>query len=430
MNEEIHHIKNGSPDKTKFKTMTPIIDADGVLRVGGRLQASELSFEQKHPAILPYHHEVTVLIMRQIHEENMHAGPQALLAITRQKYWPLKGKVLAKSVVDQCILCSRAKPKLLEQVMGNLPKERISANRCFLTTGVDYAGPITIHFNGRGNRKTKVYICVFVCFSTKAVHLEASTDLSTAAFIRCLKRFIARRGIPQKIFSDNATNFKATKNQLTELVALMESDDHKKQVAKYCWDHQIDWKFIPPRSPHFGGLWESAVKSAKHLLTRVLHNHHLVYDELVTALAEIEAILNSRPLSPLSNDPNDLQPLTAGHFLTGAPLRCINDEFVPSTTKQQQWAKIVQIKKEFWKRWTNEYLCELQYKNKWRVGHPNIKIGTLVTIKDQNLPPLMWRFSRITELMNDKDGVVRVVKLKTSTGEFTRVIHELSSDYQ
>lgn len=419
-------LKEDKAHKTRFHNMTPIIDADGILRVGGRLDASGLPFDQRHPIILPYHHEVTVLIMRQLHLENMHAGPQALLAVTRQKYWPMKGKILAKSVVDQCILCAKAKPKLLEQVMGTLPKERVTAARAFTHTGIDYAGPITIHYQGRGSKTTKAYICVFVCFATKAVHLEAAIDQSTASFLCCLKRFISRRGAVKTIFSDNATNFVSMNNQLQELGELLQTAEHQKEVAQYCYQKEIEWKFIPPRSPHFGGLWESAVKSAKQLLTKVLHNHRLTYEELTTVLTEIEAILNSRPLTPMSDNPSDLQPLTARHFLIGCPLTAINDDYVPDTTKLQQWAKLVQIKKEFWNRWQKEYLCELQFKNKWKVGHPNVKIGTMVTMKDSNLPPLHWKLGRIIEVFPDANGVVRKVLVKTSTGVFRRAIHELS----
>lgn len=130
-------------------------------------------------------------------------------------------------------------------------------------------------------------------------------------------------------------------------------------------------------------------------------------------LAEIEAILNSRPLSPMSDDPNDLQPLTAGHFLIGAPLTSINDGFITNTTPLQQWAKLVEVRNDFWKRWQKEYLCELQAKAKWRTGHPNIRIGTLVTLQDQNLAPSTWKMGRIEELIPDKDGVVRIVKVHT-----------------
>lgn len=141
--------------------MTPIFDADGVLRVGGRLQATELSFEQKNPAILPYNHEVTKLLIQWLHLSNIHAGPQALLAIAREKYWIIKGKTMAKTNVDTCILCNPAKPKLLEQVIGSLPKDRVTAGRVFQTTGIDYAGPIYIHGNGRGERIEKAYKCYF-----------------------------------------------------------------------------------------------------------------------------------------------------------------------------------------------------------------------------------------------------------------------------
>lgn len=222
----------------------------------------------------------------------------------------------------------------------------------------------------------------------------------------------------------------AAASALVDLPSEMDSDsdtDSQRTVPFLCNAPIIPDRNVSERKQaKNAAVWESAVKSAKTLLTKVLHNHRLVYDELSTVLAEIEAILNSRPLSAMCNDPNDLQPLTAGHFLTGAPLRCINDSILKNSSKIKQWANLVEIKNEFWKRWTKEYLCELQRKKKWRDTHPNVIVGNLVTLKDQNLPPLQWRMGKITEIMPDKDGVVRVVHVKTATGMFTRAIHEFA----
>lgn len=176
--------------------------------------------------------------MQRIHLDNLHAGPQALLAIARERFWIIKGKLMAKMTVDKCILCNRAKPRLLQQLMCSLPRERITAGRAFQTTGIDFAGPIYIHGNGRGQIIEKSYICVFICFATKAVHLEAVTDLSTPAFLRCLKRFIARRGRPNKIYTDNETNFVGMNRQ--DLAGQMNSDDFRAQVNRYCENQHIE----------------------------------------------------------------------------------------------------------------------------------------------------------------------------------------------
>lgn len=172
----------------------------------------------------------------------------------------------------------------------------------------------------RNRNKIKVYVAVYVCLSTKANHLEVVSDLTTEAFLACLKRFFVRRGRSQYIYSDNATNFVRANRKLTELYALFESQQFKERLQQFADIERINWKFIPPRSPNFGGLWEAAVKSFKHNLIRIVGNTLLTYEQLETVIIENEAILNSRSISPISSDPNNFLPLTPGQFLIGGPM--------------------------------------------------------------------------------------------------------------
>ncbi|XP_055908989.1 uncharacterized protein LOC129943507 [Eupeodes corollae] len=231
---------------------------------------------------------------------SLHAAPQALLGIIRQRYWPLDGLNMARREFNKCQRCFRVKPKSVEQFMGNLPPERVSPEGPFLTTGVDFCGPFKLRYQRRARIIIKGYIAVFVCFTTKAVHLEAVGDLTTASFIAALRRFIARRGLCRTIFCDNATNFVGAQNELKELARLFDSESLI-QIKEICRVDRIEWRFIPPRSHHFGGLWEAAVKSAKYHFIRVAANAILNYEELTTLTAQIEAILNSRPITPLSS---------------------------------------------------------------------------------------------------------------------------------
>lgn len=142
------------------------------------------------------------------------------------------------------------------------------------------------------------------CIATKAIHLELVSALTTKAFLDTFKRFIARRGKPAAIYSDNATNFVGAAKELRELFQCAVSDT----ITNFSANERIAWHFIPPRSPHFGGLWEAGVKSTKIHLNRVLGNALLTFENFCTVLTQIEAVLNSRPISPLSDDPNDLNP--------------------------------------------------------------------------------------------------------------------------
>ncbi|XP_037931703.1 uncharacterized protein LOC119666496 [Teleopsis dalmanni] len=355
----------------------------------------------------------------------MHCGGQALLAATRQKFWPIKGKVMARSIVQHCIRCTRCRPVTFNQIMGNLPHARVHPSRPFLNTGVDFCGPIWVHYKVRGKRPHKAYIAVFCCFATKAVHLELVSDLTTDAFIGSVKRFVARRGLCQNLFCDNATNFVGANNKLNELVEIIYSKKSGEVIERACSKKGIKFNFIPPRTPHFGGLWEAAVKSAKHLLVRSVATESLTYEELKTVVIEIEAILNSRPITPMSNDPNDFEALTPGHFLIGEALTAPASTTTTNlkTSLLTRWKLVSHIKHEFWRRWNSEYLNELQYRRKWREECKNLQENTLVIMKDGNLPPLQWALGRVTNIHKGTDGMVRVVDVKTASGIVRRAIH-------
>nr|XP_041632098.1 uncharacterized protein LOC121502487 [Drosophila kikkawai] len=238
-------LQRVSKDRVRHKgelTVEEIKDAGGLMRVGGRLQNSQLDFDAKHPMILPKSHHITSAIIDHFHRKFLHAGAQSLLAALRQRFWPIGGRKTVSAVINKCIQCFRLKPKLVEHIMAPLPEDRVQPNRPFVISGVDFCGPFLIRSQ------------------SKATHLEVVEDLSTQSFIAALKRFISLRGKPQTIWSDNATNFVGAKNELIELRQLFLSDPQNLELWNSLTSMEIRWNFIPPRSPHFGGLWEAAVK--------------------------------------------------------------------------------------------------------------------------------------------------------------------------
>jgi len=423
--EEIHCLKQGRKlsSKNKLLSLHPFLDNRGLLRVGGRLQEAQLSYNQKHPIILPKGQHLTHLIIREEHLKNMHAGLQSLLAIIRTRYWPIAGKSIIKKTLHKCIVCCRARATPVEQLMGNLPASRVEPLPPFAKSGVDYAGPFNIKISR--NKTSKAYLCVFVCFVTKAVHLEIVSDLSTSAFLNALKRFIARRGKCICIYSDNGTNFVGANNALKEMYLLIKNSNAK--IHDYLTEQTIKWHFLPPQSPHMGGLWESAVKAVKNRLTKIVSSNPLTFEELTTVITQIEAILNSRPLTPMSTDPTDLNALTPGHFLIGRPLIAVSE---PDTTdisvnRLNRYQLLEQMKQNFWKRWSIEYLTQLQQRTKWKEARDSIRENTMVVLRERSIPPMNWRLGRIVKVYPGKDGLSRVVDVRTSSGIYQRSLSKL-----
>lgn len=316
----------------------------------------------------------------------------------------------------------------MSQIMGNLPADRVRALRPFKICGVDFCGPVNVTLKIRGRPPIKMYIAVFVCFTSKAVHLELVSNLSSDAFILCLKRFIGRRGFPEKIYSDNATNFVGASRELAELATAFRG--HANQVVSFAAEKGIEFAFIPPRAPHFGGLWEAAVKSAKGLLVRTVGNVLLTAEEMATVLIEVEAVLNSRPISPLSNDPNDGEALTPAHLLIGEGLRALpqgsHPEEVAKLSSLRRWQLICGLRQRFWTSWARDYVRSLQVRTKWAVEQPDLDVGKLVVIHDDNLPPLQWKMGRVQAVVQGGDGKVRVAEVKTPTGVFKRPVNKLA----
>ena len=416
--------------KSKIFQFHPFFDSTaGVIRIGGRLRHADLAYDQKYPIIMP-DCSFSRLYLSQLHTNTLHSGPTLLLATARQKMWIIGGKKAARQVIKKCNVCTRWKGTTMGQVMGDLPADRTKAYRAFHTTGVDYCGPVKIKARkGRKAPTYKAWIAVFVCFSTNACHLEPVSDLTTEAFIAALRRFVSRRGKPAVIQSDNGTNFVGADKELRTLLAQEKS---QAQVVEIMAREGITWKFIPPGSPHFGGLWEAAVKSAKYHLRRIFHEAFLSYEELATVLCQIEAQLNSRPLCPLNEDSMCLNFLTPGHFLIFSPLNAVADPDLAEipTNRLSRWQFCQHLVQSFWKRWSTEYLSGLQQRNKWQEPQENAYKGQLVIIKEDNQPPQRWKTGVVAAVYPCDDDNIRVVTVRTAEGEYDRAIVKLIPLYK
>lgn len=311
--------------------------------------------------------------------------------------------------------------------MGQLPAERSTPSPPFIHCRLDYAGPINIKVGSIRSRVTsKAYLAFFVCFSTRVVAEEVVSDLTTTALLAAFRRFISRRGIPTNVYSDNATTFKSAKRELDEMVKFMSFKFNQDQIQEGTAHWSIKWNFIPPRSPHFGGLWEVTIKSFKQRFWRTIRNRILTFEELSTLATEIKAILNSRPLIPLSEEITDLNYLSPGHFITQRPLAIdpLTTEMTP-VDHLSRWKRTQARTKQLWEKWSQYYLLSLQRQQKWHSASQNLKIVLLVLIKETNLPPAQWRVGRIVKLYPGRDNRVRVVDVRTGAGLYKRAIHNV-----
>ncbi|XP_070524041.1 uncharacterized protein [Cardiocondyla obscurior] len=420
---EIRAVSTGTPFQKghPLANLSPFLDAQGILRVGGRIRHSLLSFDEKHPMILPRNSHLTGLIIASCHFRVLHGGVQQTLGLLRRQYWIPGGRAAVKRHVHKCSQCVRWRAAAPHQIMADLPSARVTPSRTFQHTGVDYAGPIFIRSSkGRGHKSSKAFISVFICLSTRAVHLDVASDYSSEAFLAAFRRFTARRGLPQIMYSDCGTNFTGADAELQKLFRASSRESAK--IHHALAGKGVEWRFNPPAAPHFGGLWEAAVKSVKHHLRRVLGTATLTYEEMHTLLAEIEACLNSRPLGPLSDDPEDVAALTPGHFLVGSALLSVPEPpllEVPSG-RLTRWRRVQQMRDHFWQRWSREFLLGLSSRPKWTTAVSPPRVGQLCLLRNENTPPGRWPLARIADVHPGSDGNVRVVTVRTATSVLVR----------
>ncbi|KAJ0179170.1 hypothetical protein K1T71_004882 [Dendrolimus kikuchii] len=219
------------------------------------------------------------------------------------------------------------------------------------------------------------------------------------------------------ILSDDGKNFVSAEKELSSFFS-----KNSNVIVDSLSNDGIKLKFIPPYSPHCGGLWKRGVRSCKYHLRRIVGNARLTYEEFSTVLTQIEAVLNSRPLSPMSTDPHDFSPLTPAHFLIGRSLAAPACEDLTAATASQltRYPRIEQLRQHFWKRWSKEYVVELQTRTKWKTNQSEIALDTLVLIKDDNLPPLKWKLGRVVKVFPGNDSVSRVADIRTANGIIRR----------
>ncbi|XP_019633454.1 PREDICTED: uncharacterized protein LOC109476879 [Branchiostoma belcheri] len=401
--------------------LNPILGEDGLLRVGGRLDMSSLSEEEKHPIILPKESAVTPLIIRSIHEEVGHMGRNYVTAKVRERYWIPQSSTLIRKIISRCVTCRRHHGKTGEQKMADLPSHRVTPDEPpFTNVGVDYFGPFEVK---RGRSIVKRYGVIFTCTTTRAVHLEKADSLDTDSCINALRRFIARRGQVKQIWSDNGTNLVGAKAELKKEIAGWNQDKIKDALLQ----KEVDWKFSPPKGSHFGGVWERQIRTIRQVLNAIMKKNPLDDEGLHTLLCEAESIVNGRPITAVNNEVDDLEALTPNRLLTMK----MKTSLPPNLTSKndlyarRRWKQVQYLADLFWKRWSQEYLTSLQERQKWGKQRQNLAVGDIVLLKDETSPRSCWPLGRVLEVTHHSDGLVRRVKVKTQNNVLERPIDKL-----
>ena len=419
--DEIEALTKGTLKKASHLYKLDPVLVDGILRVGGRLSRSALPEEAKHPMILPKSSQIATLILRHIHHKVGHGGRNHMLSTLRRRFWIPHANSAARTVIGECTTCKRQRQQPGEQKMSDLPADRIIADLPpFTDVGIDYFGPMEVK---RGRNTVKRYGVIFTCLTSRAVHLEVAHTLDTDSCINAIRRFVCRRGQVRKIRSDNGTNFVSSNRELKSAVR----DLNQNKLHHSLSQDGIKWIFNPPYGAHHGGVWERLIQQVKRVLCTVIRQQVLDDEALHTALCEVEAVLNDRPITPSSGDLNDLEALTPNHLLQlkAKPLFPPglfnkNDQYA-----RRRWRQVQYIADLFWKRWVKEYLPLMQARQKWNRAKKSFAVGDLVLVMDESAPRNSWPLGRIIETMTDTKGFVRRVRLKTQTTELERPITKL-----
>ena len=402
-------------------------DDNGLLRCKGRLQNATIPFNAKYPVLLLADHYLTARIIDDCHKRVLHNDPRETLAELRSRFWIVKGRQIVRKVISRCVICKRIEGQHYAiPPTAPLPQFRVEESPAFTSTGIDFAGPLFVR---RGAKEKgdmlKVYIALFTCGSSRAVHLDVVPDLSAETFIRSFKRFICRRGIPRLVVSDNAKTFKTAARFLSSIFELPE-------VQSFLLNHKVKWKFNLERAPWWGGFFERMVRCVKRFLKKVLKNAKLTYEELLTVVVEIECVLNSRPLTYVSSE-DRVEPLTPSHLLTGRRLLSIPDESIVAgeesseveiLTRRQRY--VASLLSHFWSRWKREYVVELREHHrvlqKGAVSKsPSVEIGDIVTVMEEGKSNRgIWKLGKVLEVCPGNDGLVRGVTIEVASSNGKR----------
>lgn len=425
--EEIKRIKANQdlPHNSSLYKLKPIIDSEDLLRIGGRLSESKLLSHEANPLVIPRKHHIATLLIRHHHEAVKHQGRHFTEGAVRASgLWLVGAKRSISSVIHKCVTCKKLRGKTEQQIMADLPTERLQTEPPFSYVGLDVFGPweVSARRTKGGHANSKRWAVLFTCMSTRAIHVEVIEALSSSSFINALRRFFAIRGPAKQLRSDCGTNFIGASKELN----LDPAKPGHTSVEDYLREERCSWVFNPPHSSHMGGVWERMIGIVRRILDSMLlqaGNPSLTHEVLTTLLAEVTAIVNARPLVPVSSDPEAPLILTPMMLLTQKTQKIPvpPGDFTKANMFKHQWKRVQVLADTFWTRWQKEYLNTLQSRQKWQQKRPNLKEKDVVLLKDKQLKRNEWPMGIVVKTLPSKDGVVRKVEVKVPHDKSTKI---------
>jgi transposase InsO family protein len=394
--ERLSNSKSLSPSSS-IARLDPFIDEDGLLRVGGRLRHTPAQGFCLHPVIVSHKHRVAELIARHYHNI-AHLGTEWVVSHIREKFWLTHIRSIVRKVRYDCRICRRLFGAPLEQKMADLPAFRTNpGDPPFSVVGIDCFGNFTVK---RGRSNVKRYGCIFCCLATRAVHLEVLDSMDTSSLLNALRRFMARRGTPKKIVTDNGTNFVGGRREMFSL------------------RNDVEWVFQTPHASHMSGAWERLIRTVRKVLAGMMPCRiNLSDDALQTLFCEVERMVNSRPITKVSEDVSDGSALTPNHLLMMNHCPAFSPgSFVEADIYRQRWRCIQHLADVFWRKWVLEYLPELQKRSKWLSEKRCLSVGDVVLVSEENTPRGVWPMGLVIEVKKSADMRVRSCKLRLKNG--------------
>ena len=425
--KEIENIQSKSKNRLPLvRQLRLFIDEKGFIRCGDRLHNASLTEQARFPYLLPSNHPFTALVVYDTHTKQLHSSTASTVTALRQNFWIVSMRQYVKKLLRKCVTCKKVDGIPYKATdSAPLPKIRMQQTVPSSVTGVDYTGPLYVRSN---NGEIKNYICLFTCATTRALHLEVVADLTERSFLQAFRRFASRKSLPNRMVSDNASTFTASADELKEL---FQSPSLKETLT----NRGVIWQFIPKRAPWFGGFWERLIGLTKKSLKKILGRSFVTVSELQTIVVEIEAILNDRPLTYLSSDVQDNEPLTPSHLLYGRRITSLpypdnGDEledpnYGDDSALRRRNNLQAAVLQRFGSRWRHEYLTSLrEFHRSSGNNEQTIKEDELVIVHDDK-PRNTWKLAIIEELIRGNDALVRAANIRTKNGRTNRPITKL-----